>query len=548
MIRPTKPVLATVAALAMAVSLSPLAVRTADADISSAEVQLKQQQKSLLDQEAPAGTDITSHRAGMHDAPVMRAAARPDSTRVLAAQATSTGGRWSRLASLPKGFNAYHMIMGPGGKILLIAGSGNNSALFKAGTFKAYIWSPTKGVTKTLNTPTDMFCSGHMLMSNGQGLAAGGTAAYSAWKGSKGLYTFDFSSETFKRQRDMTHGRWYPSLINTASGEALITGGFDENGMNSGTTEVYSPTRQSHHKLSGTRRFPLYPHLFLTAKGRYFYTGEGWANEVRDTVIHQPGIWDPMNGNGFTPIPGLTNADQRGSGASCFVGDVRQQNMMVMGGGWPATASTNIVNLNAAKPSYRPGPNLPSPKAYVSCVNLPDGTLLQTNGGTANNTANASREVSLLKSATATAWTSLNPMPAGEHRLYHSMLFLTDDGNLISMGSNPKGQSRSDSVLRFEPPYQFRGTKPLLRSVPSTLAYGKTYTLGVSADVTSVAIDAPQSPTHSANPNMRYLTLPVKAGRVTMSFTANQFPRGYVRLWAKNRKGAISTAKWTKLK
>jgi hypothetical protein len=483
----------------------------------------------------------------MHDSPVSRTAASPDGARVLATLPTSSGGRWSRLASLPKGFNAYHMIMGPGGKILLIAGSGNNAQVFKAGTFKAYIWSPTKGVTKTLTTPTDMFCSGHMLMSNGQGIAAGGTASYSPWKGSKGLYIFDFASETFKRQRDMAQGRWYPSIINTASGEALITGGFDGAGINSGTSEVFSPTSQTSRVVAGTRKFPLYPHLFLTASGRYFYTGEGWANRASDTVIHQPGLWDPMNGNTFTSIPGLTNVNQRGSGASCFVGDVRQQTLMVLGGGWPATASTNLVNLNAAKPAYRPGPSLPAPKAYVSCVNLPDGSLLEANGGTANKIADASRSVSLLKSASAASWTSLNPLPAGEHRLYHSLLFLTDDGNVISMGSNPKGEARSNSVLMFEPPYQFRGTKPQLRTVPSTLGYGKTYTLGVSSDVTSVAIDAPQSPTHSSNPNMRYLVLPVKNGRVTMSFTANQFPRGYVRMWAKNSKGALSMAKWTKL-
>ena len=531
----------------LAVSLSPSAVRNADADVTSADSQLKQHQKALLDDEAPAGTDVTSAHAGMHDKPVRTTAANPDSSRVLQGSTPAVGGRWTRLASLPKGFNAYHMIMGPGGKILLIAGSGNNAQEFKAGTFKAYIWSPTKGVTKTLRTPTDMFCSGHMLMSNGQGIAAGGTARYSPWKGSKGLYTFDFATETFKRQRDMAHGRWYPSIINTASGEAMITGGFDENGANSGTTEVYSPTHQTSHKLAGTRSFPLYPHLFLTAKGQYFYTGAGWANKTSDTVIHEAGFWNPANGNTFRPITGLTNASQRGSGASCFVGDVRQQTMMVMGGGWPATASTNVIDLKSAKPVYRRGPNLPAAKAYVGCVNLPDGSLLEANGGSANKISTASREVSMLTSASATSWTKLNPMPAGEHRLYHSMLFLTDDGNVISMGSNPKGESRSNSVLMFEPPYQFRGTRPLLTEVPSTLSYGQTYTLKVGSDVTSLAIDAPQSPTHSSNPNMRYLVLPVKNGRVTMSFTANDFPPGHVRLWAKNSKGAVSTARWTKL-
>lgn len=521
--------------------------KAASADETSADQLLKQYQRSYVDPEAPAGTDVTSHNAAMHEDPVMTSASTPDTTKVLKAVSTTAGGRWITLKPLPAGFNAYHMIMGPAGKILLMAGSGNDAEVFKAGTFRSYIWSPTSGITKTLQTPTDMFCSGHMLMSNGEGIAAGGTTNYSPWKGSPALYTFDFTTEKFIRQQDMVHGRWYPSIINTPEGDALITGGLDEMGMNSSTSELYSPTEQSHVMVAGSQSFPLYPHIFLTADRRYFYTGEGWANASTDTVIHQPGFWTPFGGNGFTPVSGLTNASQRGSGASCFVGDVRDQNMMIMGGGWPATASTNLIKLDAATPVYTKGPDLQVPKAYVSCLNLPDGTLLEAGGGSANKIDDASREVSLLPSAKATAWTTMAPMPAGEHRLYHSMVFLTDDGNVISMGSNPKGQVRSNSVLMFEPPYQFLGTKPTLTQVPAHMTYGKTYRLRVGKDVTSVSIDASQSPTHSSNPNMRSLTLPVRRGTITTSFTSAQFPRGYIRVWARNAKGAVSTAKWSQL-
>ena len=85
---------------------------------------------------------------------------------------------------------------------------------------------------------------------------------------------------------------------------------------------------------------------------------------------------------------------------------------------------------------------------------------MELGGGSANKVGNASREVSLLKSATSKSWTSLNPLPTGEHRLYHSMAFLADDGSVISLSSNPKGQARSDTALRFEPPYLFKGARP----------------------------------------------------------------------------------------
>jgi hypothetical protein len=59
--------------------------------------------------------------------------------------------------------------MGPKGKILLIAGSGNSSEVFEAGTFEAYVWEPTTGALRPLpKVPEDMFCAGHMLMSNGR--------------------------------------------------------------------------------------------------------------------------------------------------------------------------------------------------------------------------------------------------------------------------------------------------------------------------------------------------------------------------------------------
>ena len=85
-------------------------------------------------------------------------------------------------ADIAPGSNAYHLIMGPKGKILLLAGSGNSSDVFEAGTFKSYVWEPKTGALEEKTTPKDMFCSGHMLMSNGEAIAAGGTNGYKTGK------------------------------------------------------------------------------------------------------------------------------------------------------------------------------------------------------------------------------------------------------------------------------------------------------------------------------------------------------------------------------
>ena len=531
----------------------------ARATMSLEDSQTSAEQREALGTEVPAGTDPMP--AGMHsmhmadttadgdklyDSPIATTVPNQDTSAVLQALTPAQGGRWTKYTSLPKGSNAYHMIMGPKGKILLIAGSGNSAAVFKAGTFKAYIWSPTKGITKTLKVPKDMFCAGHMLLSNGKGLAAGGTTDYSPWKGSSALYTFDFTKETFTRQKNMAYGRWYPTLIGTPTGSALIVGGYDGAGKNSGTSELFDPTSNTISKVAANQKFALYPEIYTTSDNRYFNTGAAGSGRPSNSV-KTPGFWDPFKGNIYTPVPGMTEFSQRRYGTSCRIGDVRNQDIIVMGGGWPATASTNIINLNETSPTFRLGPSLASPKAYANCVALPGSGIIEIGGGSVNKIANASREVAMLTSATASSWTTMNPLPAKEHRLYHSLAYLQDDGSIISMNSDPKGEPRSNTVLRYEPPYLFQGARPTITSAPATMTYGKTYTLSVSSDVTKVSIMPSASPTHGTDSNQKQVILPVVNGKITLDFNSYQFGRSIVRIFALNAQGTPSVAAWSKV-
>jgi Domain of unknown function (DUF1929) len=542
---------------------------TGAADAKDSAARIKNEQTQFLDPQAPVGTEAKTSKTIKAkvdvDSPVQTTAANPDSASDLKALANTAGGSWSELKSLPSGANAYHLIMGPNGKILLIAGSGNSSDVFDAGTFKSYIWQPATGDLHELPrcktgetsdcTPADMFCAGHMLLSTGDAIAAGGTAGYrtssSPWKGLDSLYTFDFDSKTFVKQDKMSDGRWYPSVINTRGGYALIVGGFNDKGKNSSSSDVWNPYDNKYDPKPGDREFPLYPHIFLTANAKYFFTGEGWIQPAEDAEGSQdhftPGFWQPFNGNKFTKVNSLTKPTQRGFGSACWLGSIRRQKLMVMGGGWPATSTTNVIDLDSSSPKFKSGPSLRAAKAYLNCVQLPDGSVLEVGGGSANKIANASQEVSLLKSATSTSWTAMNPLPDGQHRLYHSMAFLADDGSVISLSSNPKGQARSDTVLRFEPPYMFKGNRPTLSGVEKEITYGQTYSIDVSSDVTKVIMMSPASPTHGFDANQREIPLQYADGKITINATTSLAPRGYYRLFAINSKGAVSTAKWTHL-
>ncbi|MGV9777163.1 galactose oxidase-like domain-containing protein [Streptosporangium sp. NPDC003464] len=96
-------------------------------------------------------------------------------------------GHWSFL-NVPNEFkvNAIHAALLRTGKVLIVAGSGNNAANFAKGTFKTVLWDPTKpgqaGEFKMIDTPVDFFCAGHVLLPNGNLLIAGGTLRFEVLK------------------------------------------------------------------------------------------------------------------------------------------------------------------------------------------------------------------------------------------------------------------------------------------------------------------------------------------------------------------------------
>lgn len=74
--------------------------------------------------------------------------------------------------------NAVHAVLLSSGKVLVMAGSGNNIGNFNAGRFESELYDPVNNTFKKLKTPYDMFCSGHFILPDGNVLIAGGTARY----------------------------------------------------------------------------------------------------------------------------------------------------------------------------------------------------------------------------------------------------------------------------------------------------------------------------------------------------------------------------------
>ncbi|MGX1093378.1 hypothetical protein RKD47_004059 [Streptomyces albogriseolus] len=96
----------------------------------------------------------------------------------------AANGKWE-IVEFPEEYrqNTIHAALLRTGKVLLVAGSGNNQDNFDAKKYDTRIWDPVKGTVKKVPTPNDLFCTGHTQLANGNLLIAGGTKRYEKLKG-----------------------------------------------------------------------------------------------------------------------------------------------------------------------------------------------------------------------------------------------------------------------------------------------------------------------------------------------------------------------------
>ncbi len=88
-------------------------------------------------------------------------------------------GSWTQV-DIPAKYrtNAIHAALLHTGKVLIIAGSGNEQKKFDAGSFDTVLWDPEDNTFRKVPTPEDFFCAGHAQLPDGRLLVAGGTARY----------------------------------------------------------------------------------------------------------------------------------------------------------------------------------------------------------------------------------------------------------------------------------------------------------------------------------------------------------------------------------
>ncbi|WP_171109955.1 MULTISPECIES: galactose oxidase-like domain-containing protein [unclassified Streptomyces] len=484
-------------------------------------------------------------------------------------------GKWEVLPA-QNPVRSMHSVVLHNGKVLLIAGSGNDPEMFEAGTFTSAVYDPENGTYKVIPTPDDMFCAGHVQLQDGRVLIMSGNKGYPSadgtigYQGYKDSYIFDPATETYIKTNDMNDGHWYPSATILGNGDVISFGGLKEDSTGSVTAELFSEAEQQWQPLWKVNQtwsyWGLYPSMILMQDGRLFYSGSHvFGNNIPGTGS---AIYD-YDANTVTQVPGLQNKDERDQSASVLLPPAQDQRVLTLGGGNidsnpEGNRLTDIIDLKEPNPTYVAGPPIPQGtvdlgngpvpqtgdqgKMYVSAVLLPDGKVLET-GGALHNRANPVYESSIYDPATNT----FDPVAADpEARGYHSSAFLLPDGRVMTTGDNPGNGSWNHNVSIYTPPYLFKGERPTITSVIDTeWNYGDTQRITVDRPIAKAELIRPAAVTHSSDPNQRFVDLPlsVDGNNIDLNVTSNPnlAPPGWYMLFAVDANGVPSVAKWVHL-
>ncbi|WP_049829261.1 galactose oxidase early set domain-containing protein [Arthrobacter sp. RIT-PI-e] len=480
----------------------------------------------------------------------------PPTTTPAPADPRATTGEW-QIASVTLPNRGIHQTLLRDGRVLVIAGSGNDEANFDAGSFTTHVWNPTTGAMIQVPTPEDMFCAGHVTLPDGRILIQGGTKEWwtpiSGFKGLRSSYIFDPATNQFTRTNDANEGHWYPTLTKLENGNVWMGGGLTDEagGYGAHTTEMFNtptsswlPTAQVPQTWS---YWGEYPHMFLLGDGRLFYTGAHTFGDQRPGSGSSLYNWRTAQ---IADVQGLRDKDLRDHAGSVLLPPAQNQRFMIAGGGYidrgaAPTNSVDIIDMNEATPSWKPGPALPGPgRQYLNLTNMFDRTVLASNGATGNRTGNIS--AASIYTPSTNAWITVPADPVG--RNYHSMNMLLPDGRVMILGSNPIDGSVEMRVSIYNPPYLFKGTRPTVTSAPATAKYGQSINLGVTGTVASASLTSPMSSTHQMDTNTRLVDLPITGTGATRTAAvpsnAALLPPGPYMLTVLDEKGAVSVARW----
>jgi hypothetical protein len=406
----------------------------------------------------------------------------------------------------------------------------------------------------------------------------------------------------------MKYQRWYPTSVTLPDGRILILSGTDQDSsvgdalasatkVRQSVAEVYDPKTDRTVALENARKLlPMYPRAFVVQTGPgkedwkvavtaevdpnrplpgqfggpsirgydpFFYIGNTYLLDVQ-AALADPNINAPA-ANHWTHVATAGNAHDGGASAikvKILADGTWKQEVYAFGGsngsGSGTVATVEKINFSAPAPVWQQlEDNLILPANDNNVVILPDGNLFVAGGrGAGVNTLH----YQMFNPDTGKR-TDLSESPVPRHD--HSTALLQPNGGVWIMGGNRvqlitgpgANENMSVPVMEFyQPPYFFKGPRPVIEKAPHKLRYGKTFELRVTGgEIGSVAIIRTGPITHNWIWGNRYVQLPLEADKHgRLHVMAPPLPglaiAGDYLLFAVNKDGVPSEGKHIRLK
>jgi Domain of unknown function (DUF1929)/Glyoxal oxidase N-terminus/Kelch motif len=397
------------------------------------------------------------------------------------------------------------MALLPDGRILLWQDDSVSYPRGSGGFTYADVWDLAANTFTSVNvTTTDVFCSGHAFLPNGQLFVAGGHVGVSE-DGTRTAFLFDYTSTSWNNTNtQMNNGRWYPTVTTLANGDMLVVAGSISS---SAGVDLIPEVWQT--SLGGGWRelsnaslsLPLYPWMYLAPNGKVFDAG---------------------------PSPTTRYLDASGTGAWSWVADhiyqasreygtsvmYDQGKVVVMGGGDTPTNTVESIDLNAPNPVWRNVAPMAYARSQVDATLLPDGKVL-VSGGTSSKGFNDATLAVLPAEMWDPATQTFSLMASMQvPRVYHSDAILLADGRVLCAGGGrpaPVNGTDERNAQIYSPPYLFQadgspGVRPVISSVSTTnVTYGQQFFVATpdAANISAINWIRLSATTHSFNENQR---------------------------------------------
>jgi galactose oxidase-like protein/PKD domain-containing protein len=498
-----------------------------------------------LSHQAPPRLD--SSRVTRYFLPVLAAGICFASLPTLLCAQANVQGQWQTLPNLMP-INPVHAALLHNGTVLVVSGSGN---LPSNTNFQAGVFDPQTGAVTTQPVGWDMFCNGMVVLPDGRAFINGGTLQYDPFHGELRSSVYDLTTGAFTDVQSMAHGRWYPTVTTLGDGTLMTFSGLSESGGTNTSIEVYSVSTGWSTQIGSPFTPPLYPRMHLLPDGKVFYSGS----------TPQSRLFDPATKTWSGVIATTNYGGTRTYGTSVLLPLTPANNykpvVMIMGGGNPSTATTELIDLSAVTPNWTIGPFMSQPRIEMNATILPNGKILAL-GGSLNDedTGTASLNADLYDPATNTFSSAGNNAFA---RLYHSNSLLLPDGTVWFAGGNPARGTYEQHMEIYSPAYLFNAdgtlaTRPAITGVPSSgIGYGSAFQVQTpdAASISSVVLMRPGAPTHAFDMEQRLIAMNFTAGSGVLNVTAppsgNIAPPGYYMLFILNSSGVPSLAQFVQL-